>query len=367
MNIKRCNNGHFYDVDKFASCPHCNSTVSALEDENNMAIADEFFQKYKSLAKEDNVEAFEYLQKAANLQHKEAVERIIDLYMRGHCIECIRRPALKAAAKEWKNPEKGISYGLEVEKRGINVAWNLMWAYESIENYEQTLYWAKIHDSRHGKTDAVERMAKEAQNMLSEGVKCYNQNDYEQALILFEKAAELGLSSAQYNCGIMYNNGEGTKVNKEKSLYWFEKAAEQGQSKAQKICAERYMYGDGTLPDADQALYWFKEATKAGEDETVTKNISVLEKLVDDINSVKNGTSRIDCMISNYSNLSKAERDDLRNSLDSMTNRQTAAYFYYNAVSVAKGIDVLKNDEDKKLTRDFTKKLIKDAFELSQK
>ena len=23
MNLKRCENGHFYDADKFASCPHC--------------------------------------------------------------------------------------------------------------------------------------------------------------------------------------------------------------------------------------------------------------------------------------------------------------------------------------------------------
>lgn len=31
MNLKRCNNGHFYDADKFANCPHCNPTVSASE------------------------------------------------------------------------------------------------------------------------------------------------------------------------------------------------------------------------------------------------------------------------------------------------------------------------------------------------
>ncbi len=23
MNLKRCDNGHFYDGDKFQSCPHC--------------------------------------------------------------------------------------------------------------------------------------------------------------------------------------------------------------------------------------------------------------------------------------------------------------------------------------------------------
>ena len=31
MNLKRCNNGHFYDADKFTTCPHCNPTVSASD------------------------------------------------------------------------------------------------------------------------------------------------------------------------------------------------------------------------------------------------------------------------------------------------------------------------------------------------
>lgn len=31
MNLKRCNNGHFYDAEKYTSCPHCNPTVSASE------------------------------------------------------------------------------------------------------------------------------------------------------------------------------------------------------------------------------------------------------------------------------------------------------------------------------------------------
>ena len=31
MNLKRCNNGHFFDADKYTACPHCNPTVSASE------------------------------------------------------------------------------------------------------------------------------------------------------------------------------------------------------------------------------------------------------------------------------------------------------------------------------------------------
>lgn len=31
MNLKRCADGHFYDADKYTSCPHCNPTTSASE------------------------------------------------------------------------------------------------------------------------------------------------------------------------------------------------------------------------------------------------------------------------------------------------------------------------------------------------
>lgn len=36
MNLKRCNNGHFYDADKFSTCPHCNMTASV--DEETVAL-----------------------------------------------------------------------------------------------------------------------------------------------------------------------------------------------------------------------------------------------------------------------------------------------------------------------------------------
>lgn len=31
MNLKRCNNGHYYDADVYSSCPHCDPTISASD------------------------------------------------------------------------------------------------------------------------------------------------------------------------------------------------------------------------------------------------------------------------------------------------------------------------------------------------
>ncbi|MGN0373758.1 MAG: FHA domain-containing protein [Enterocloster sp.] len=38
MNLTRCNNGHFYDADKYASCPHCNSSVQPVDDGVTVAL-----------------------------------------------------------------------------------------------------------------------------------------------------------------------------------------------------------------------------------------------------------------------------------------------------------------------------------------
>lgn len=34
MKLKRCENGHFYDQDKFAACPHCAAIEEGIDDEN---------------------------------------------------------------------------------------------------------------------------------------------------------------------------------------------------------------------------------------------------------------------------------------------------------------------------------------------
>lgn len=40
MNLKRCENGHFYDADKFASCPHCAQPGGGAAAENLTVGAD---------------------------------------------------------------------------------------------------------------------------------------------------------------------------------------------------------------------------------------------------------------------------------------------------------------------------------------
>ncbi|MBQ8603976.1 MAG: sel1 repeat family protein [Oscillospiraceae bacterium] len=231
----------------------------------NMMSAEELFQKYVTLAEEDNTDAFVYLQKAADLWYSKAVEAVIELYITGFTMECLLNPTVEDAAEEWKDIEKGIAYGLEAEKHGIDVSWNMMIAYEVIEDYTQAIHWAKIYDSRADKPKAVARLEKKASEMASEAMKYYKRNDYQQALVFFEKAAKLGRASSRYNCAIMYDAGKGTAANKEKSLYWYEKAAELGNVDAQFKCGVMYNKGEGVAKNIEKSLYWFEKAAEQGD------------------------------------------------------------------------------------------------------
>ncbi len=59
--------------------------------------------------------------------------------------------------------------------------------------------------------------------------------DYEKAVYWYTKAAEQGMSPAQFNLGVCYENGQGVPRNRKKAVEWFKKAAEQGNSGAQNV------------------------------------------------------------------------------------------------------------------------------------
>ena len=58
--------------------------------------------------------------------------------------------------------------------------------------------------------------------------------DYTQAVYWYQKAAEQGTVSAQYNLGICYEKGEGVTKDKAQAISWYRMAAERGNAKAKK-------------------------------------------------------------------------------------------------------------------------------------
>ena len=71
------------------------------------------------------------------------------------------------------------------------------------------------------------------------------QQQMKEVLRLWKKAADLGYELAQYNLGVVYDNGQGVDQNYKKAFEWYEKAAEQGHTEAQHNLGTVYATGQG--------------------------------------------------------------------------------------------------------------------------
>ena len=57
--------------------------------------------------------------------------------------------------------------------------------------------------------------------------------DYAAAVSWYRKAADQGDANAQYNLGIMYDNGQGVPQDYAAAAAWYRKAADQGDARGQ--------------------------------------------------------------------------------------------------------------------------------------
>ncbi len=101
--------------------------------------------------------------------------------------------------------------------------------------------------------------------LLEQGLKALDNNDYEQAAKLFEQAAKQGNAEAQYWMGVLYDNGDDVYMNKETAVMWYRKSAEQGYVDAQVNLARCFGLGIGVPQDENQAVYWLRKAAEKGD------------------------------------------------------------------------------------------------------
>ncbi len=90
-----------------------------------------------------------------------------------------------------------------------------------------------------------------------EGVAAAKRGDYATALREWRPLAEQGNANAQFNLGLMYDNGQGVPQDYAKALQWWRKAAEQGNAKAQSKLGFMYRNGLGVPQDYVQAHMWY--------------------------------------------------------------------------------------------------------------
>lgn len=103
--------------------------------------------------------------------------------------------------------------------------------------------------------------------VLGGGYQSYLKGDFEAAFSEWLPLAELGDVEAQYNLGVMYDEGAGVEQDLAIAADWYRKAAEQGFIDAQTNLGMMYYYGHGVTCDYHEAAKWFQLAADQGDSE----------------------------------------------------------------------------------------------------
>ena len=92
------------------------------------------------------------------------------------------------------------------------------------------------------------------------GVDAYQAGDYATALKEFRPLAEQGDADAQFNLGVMYEDGQGVTQDYKKALKWYRLAAEQGDATAWHQLGVMHHYGWGVKTNYKEALRFYRLA-----------------------------------------------------------------------------------------------------------
>jgi len=103
--------------------------------------------------------------------------------------------------------------------------------------------------------------------ILGGGYQSYLKGDYTAAYDEWLPLAELGDAEAQFNLGVLYDEGAGVERNLATAADWYRKAAEQGFIDAQTNLGILYYHGLGVERDHEAAAHWFRLAADQGDAE----------------------------------------------------------------------------------------------------
>lgn len=99
---------------------------------------------------------------------------------------------------------------------------------------------------------------------LDDATAAWKAKDYATLSRILRPLAEQGEAWAQYNLGLMYDNGDGVPQDYAAALRWYRKAADQGFSLAQYSLGLMYFHGQGVRQDYAVAVGWYRKAAEKG-------------------------------------------------------------------------------------------------------
>jgi TPR repeat protein len=96
------------------------------------------------------------------------------------------------------------------------------------------------------------------------GLAAARAGDYAAAMREWRPLAEGGHRDAQFNLGLIYENGLGVPADGAEAARWYRRAAERDDRTAQAYLGEMYAQGLGVERDDVEALRWYRQAAERG-------------------------------------------------------------------------------------------------------
>ena len=134
---------------------------------------------------------------------------------------------------------------------------------------------------------------------FQKGLEAYRNGDYATALMEWKPLAERGNSRAQFNLGVMYDDGDGVPQDDNEAVRWYRLAAEQGDVDAQINLGVMYYNGQGVLADFVLAHMWFNISAALGDEMGDEKRELIAKEMTSDDLSKAEALARA-CFNSNY-------------------------------------------------------------------
>ena len=100
---------------------------------------------------------------------------------------------------------------------------------------------------------------------IDAGVTAFFDGDYAGARDAWRPLADAGDPVAQFNLGILHDQGKGVPADAEAAFEWYQSAAEQEDAAAAFNIALMYEAGDGVEPDMARAIDWHRTAAEGGD------------------------------------------------------------------------------------------------------
>lgn len=104
-----------------------------------------------------------------------------------------------------------------------------------------------------------------ADTAYADALAAYNAGDFATAQRLWQGLADRGEPIAQYNLGLLYEDGKGVAQDYARAADWYRRAAEQGHASAQLNLGHLYDQGLGVAKDLALAADWYRKAAEQGD------------------------------------------------------------------------------------------------------